>query len=237
MMKFLFQIVLVLLMLIPVCTLAQKKDTVIVKDSSGAIISNHPIKTDSSIKNNKKDSAILHRHTPKGATIRSAIIPGWGQIYNNKWWKLPLVYAAVGIPIGFYVDNKKFYNETNYAIAVVANGTTDPDSLNKVDPKLRPLVDAKDEQALLNTRNEVRKNMDYSILFTLFFWGLQVVDATVDAHLRYFDISPELSFKIKPAYFPDSRAVGISMAFNLHKKSPRLASSGGGGVSSFKIPF
>ena len=220
-MKFLLQIVLVLLILIPVCTVGQVKDTVIVKDSSGAIITEKPIKTDSTIKLSKKDSAILHRHTPRGAAIRSAIIPGWGQIYNNKWWKLPLVYAAVGIPIGFYVDNKKFYDKTKYAITVAANNTTNLDSLNKVDSRLRPLVDAGDVQSLLNTRNEVRKDMDYSILFTLFFWGLQVVDATVDAHLRYFDISNDLSFRVRPAYFPDSKAIGISMAFNLHKKESK----------------
>jgi hypothetical protein len=218
--KFRLQIVLVLLISAPVFMHAQvKKDTLVVKDSSGNIVAPHPIQADTT--NKKKDSAQAHRHTPKGATIRSAILPGWGQVYNNKWWKLPLVYTAVGIPIYLYVDNRKFYNDCNYAIAIVANGTTNPDSLNKVNPKLRPLVDAGDSQSLINTRNEVRKDMDYSILFTLFFWGLQVVDATVDAHLRYFDISNELSFKMKPVFFPDTRALGVGLVFNLHKKGEK----------------
>src|SRR5215831_2796733 len=104
--KFRLQIVLVLLILIPVCMHAQvKRDTLVVKDSSGNIIAPHPIQPDTS--NKKKDSALLKRHTPKGAAIRSAILPGWGQIYNNKWWKLPLVYTAIGIPVYLYFDNRK----------------------------------------------------------------------------------------------------------------------------------
>ncbi len=221
MIKFQLQIILLLLMLLPVCMHAQvKRDSLVVKDTSGKIIASHPIQVDTT--NKKKDSALAHRHTPKGAAIRSAILPGWGQIYNNKWWKLPLVYTAVGIPIYLYVDNRKFYKDCNYAIAVVESGTTNPDSLDKVNSKLRPLVDAHDTQSLLNERNQVRKYMDYSILFTLFFWGLQVVDATVDAHLRYFDISNELSFKVKPVFFPDTKAVGVGLAFNLHKKGEKF---------------
>jgi len=222
-----FRIIIFLLIITPsFCARAQVKDTLVIKDTAGNITATHPVKTDSAAK--KQDSIIQHRHTPKGAAIRSAILPGWGQIYNNKWWKLPIVYAAVGIPIGLYVDNKKFYDQTKYAIAVSNSGTTNPDSLNKVDSRLRPLVDSHDTQTLINTRNQVRKYMDYSILFTLVFWGVNVIDATVDAHLRYFDVSNDLSFKIRPAFFPDTRAAGISVVFSLgnnHSKaisSPRL---------------
>jgi len=216
------KIILILIIAMPCCALAQVKDTLIVKDTSGTIISSQPVKKEAL---SKKDSAILKRHTPKGAAIRSAIIPGWGQIYNNKWWKVPIVYAAVGIPVGFYIDNKKFYDKTKYAIAVVASQTTNADSLNRVDPRLRPLVDNGDANSLLNTRNQVRKYMDYSILFTLLFWGLNVVDATVDAHLRYFDVHPDLSFTIKPAFFPDTRAAGISLVFLIGKNHPNRISS------------
>ncbi len=135
---------------------------------------------------------------------------------------MPIVYTAVGIPIYLYFDNRKYYNDCNYAIAVTNSGTKNQDSLDKVNPKLRPLVDDSDVNSLLNTRNQVRKYMDYSILFTLFFWGLQVVDATVDAHLRYFDISNELSLKVKPMYFPDTKALGVSLVFNFHRKGEKF---------------
>src|SRR5690348_15326371 len=83
MIKFQLQIILLLLMLLPVCMHAQvKRDSLVVKDTSGKIIASHPIQVDTT--NKKKDSALAHRHTPKGAAIRSAILPGWGQIYNNK---------------------------------------------------------------------------------------------------------------------------------------------------------
>jgi hypothetical protein len=69
----------------------------------------------------------------------------------------------------------------------------------KVKPELRPFIDAGDLNSLRNYRDEFRKNVDYSVLFFLFFWGLNVVDATVDAHLKEFDVSRELGLKIKPS--------------------------------------
>jgi hypothetical protein len=70
--------------------------------------------------------------------------------------------------------------------------------LKKVNSQLRPFVtDATQDNALRNYRNEYRQNEDYSILFFLLFWGLQIVDATVDAHLKYFDISDQLTMQLQ----------------------------------------
>jgi hypothetical protein len=143
------------------------------------------------------------------------MIPGWGQIYNKKYWKLPLVYAAIGIPAYTFTFNRKWYNKTKYALSIVANDRyNDPDSLLKVDPALRFLVDQKEQGALVNYRNEYRRDMDYSILFTLLMWGLNVVDATVDAHLKGFDVGDELSLRIKPSVLPNTMTPALSLVVN-----------------------
>lgn len=175
----------------------QYNDTVIVQTEAG------------------KDTVVKKKvHSPRKATMRSLIIPGWGQVYNKKYWKVPLVYAGIGIPAYLYFYNKSWYNRTRYALSVVVNEQTeDPDAMAKVHPDLRVLVDAKLQGSLTNYRNEFRKDMDYSILFTILMWGLNVVDATVDGHLKDFDVSDELSLRLKPSvqsgyYMP---APGLSL--------------------------
>jgi hypothetical protein len=157
-----------------------------------------------------KDTA-RKKHSPRKAAIRSAIVPGWGQIYNGKLWKVPIVYTALGIPAYLFIDNLKWYKRTKYAYFVAATRSTDPDSLAKVHKQLRPFVDMGQETALQNYRNEFRRNVDYSALFFLLFWGLNIVDATVDAHLKEFDVTPDLSFKIKPGYNEIGNTYGISL--------------------------
>jgi hypothetical protein len=207
MMKALY--VILCMVVFPLLATAQKKDTLIVKDSAGTVVSLKPVQKEVT----KADTA-KKKHSPRKAAIYSAIMPGLGQAYNKKYWKMPIVYAAVGIPVSLFFYNQKWYNRTRYALVVVANNTTDPDSLSKVHPKLKQLVDAKAQGSLLRYRNEFRKDMDYSILFTLLFWGLNVVDATVDAHLKGFNVSDDLSLKIKPALLPGN-VPGVTFALNL----------------------
>lgn len=165
-----------------------------------------------------KDTAIIKKkvHSPRKATIRSAILPGWGQIYNKKYWKLPLVYAGIGIPAYTFVYNKQWYDRVRYALAVVVSGTQQQDSLDQVHPQLKALValGANGQGSLVNYRNEFRRDMDYSILFTLLMWGLNVVDATVDGHLKGFDVGDELSLKIQPTFIPGTFAPGVSFVVN-----------------------
>ena len=191
---------------------SQKKDSVVVIDSAGNIVQS-PAQKDSL----KKDTASRIKHSPRRAALQSAIIPGWGQVYNKKYWKVPIVYAGIGIPAYLFFDNKNWYNRTRYAYSVVASGTTDPDSLNRVHSRLKPLVDARAEGSLLNYRNEFRRNMDYSVLFFLLFWGLNVVDATVDAHLKEFDVGEDLSLKVKPSILEGGRAAGVSFVLTIGK--------------------
>ena len=135
-----------------------------------------------------------------------------------------MVYGALGIPAYLYFYNKEWYKKTAYALAVLVNGSylTSPDSLSKVDSKLLPFISAGANNSLLDYRNEFRKDQDYSALFFLLFWGLNVIDATVDAHLKQFDVSPDLSLEIKTAIFPGSNAAGLSFVFDIHRPRPRV---------------
>lgn len=161
----------------------------------------------------RKVDTTKKKHSPRVAAIRSAIIPGWGQIYNKKVWKVPIVYTAIGIPAYLFFDNKKWYNRTKYAYEVASSPNPTQAELDKVDKRLRFFVENKATNSLLNYRNEFRRNMDYSILFFLLFWSLNIVDATVDAHLRDFDVSPDLSLKLKPVLNNSNYGVGLVLTF------------------------
>ncbi len=173
----------------------------------------------------KTDSVTRKKHDPRRATLYSTFLPGLGQFYNKKYWKLPLVGAALGIPAYAFFYNRKEYNTTQYAIGILANYFTDTTTvipaipasiLNTVDPRMRYFVQNGLDNELRSYRNYVRKNEDYSVLFFILFWGLQIVDATVDAHLKEFDVSDKLSMRLGPSDGSQSRVSGLSLTFDLH---------------------
>ena len=161
------------------------------------------------------DSA-LKAHNPRTAAIRSAILPGWGQVYNKKYWKLPIVYGAWGTSAGVFLYNLKNYRDTRFAYRVKYNmqyNFTDSALYSSIRANLRPL----DIEALKYYRNSFRRDIDYSVLFFILLWGLNVVDATVDAHLKSFDVSPDLSFRFKPGYSEMARTNGLSLVVKIGK--------------------
>ena len=170
----------------------------------------------------RTDTLQKKRHDPRKATIKSAIIPGWGQIYNGKYWKVPLVYAAIGIPAYTFFYNKKWYDRTRMAARMISG--TPPDTANyksRVNEQLWVFFNRPNTlPSLLNYRNQYRKDMDYSILITLLMWGLNVVDATVDGHLKEFDIGNDLSLKIKPTLLQGPAAAGISFSLSFKNNRP-----------------
>ncbi|MBB1284961.1 hypothetical protein HRH25_11310 [Flavisolibacter sp. BT320] len=165
--------------------------------------------------------------SPKKATIRSAIIPGWGQIYNKKYWKLPLIYGALGTTAYVFFYNVKTYRELRFAYQAkykAALPPYDPARPNQPGPfrdssdyfKIKPEYILFDANSLRLYRNEFRSNVDYSVLVFIIFWGLNVVDATVDAHLKLFDVNPDLSFKMKfgPSQMAGTNGLSLVLAFN-----------------------
>lgn len=161
------------------------------------------------------DTATHKKHSPHKAAIRSAVLPGWGQAYNRKYWKIPLVYTALGINAAVFSYNLKEYRKIRFAYLTLVNNDTA--NFKNVAQELKPFLDAGDTYSLKNYRAEFRKNIDYSVLFFLLFWGLNVVDATVDAHLKEFDISDQLSMKIKPNFNAVPNTIGLSFVFTIGK--------------------
>ncbi len=154
-------------------------------------------------------------HNPKTAAIRSAILPGWGQIYNKKYWKLPIVYGALGTTAGVFFYNLKNYKDLRQAYTGKYNLRVFGDSTEykKIKPELLPLS----EESLRFNRDQFRRDVDYTVLFFLLFWGLNVIDASVDAHLKSFDVSPDLSLKIKPGRSEMAGTNGISLVLQIGK--------------------
>ncbi len=150
---------------------------------------------------------------PRKATFRSAVLPGWGQIYNKKYWKLPLVYGALGVTGGIYFYNVKYYEKLKNAYINLNDG--DDTNNGNIDPEFRNLS----ANAVRSYRDSFRQNVDYSVLFFILFWGLNVVDATVDAHLKMFDVSDDLSLHLKPGFSPLANTAGISLVLNIGKKN------------------
>jgi hypothetical protein len=155
-------------------------------------------------------------YSPKVAATRSAILPGLGQIYNRKYWKLPIVYGALGITGGVFFYNIKNYKDLKFAYAAKYKASLQPplrDSTDyfKIPPELLPLS----LESLRFNRDQFRRNVDYSVLVFLILWGLNVVDAAVDAHLKAFDVSPDLSLYIKPGHSKMAGTNGMSLVLKI----------------------
>ncbi len=150
-------------------------------------------------------------YNPRIATYRSAILPGWGQATNKKYWKMPIVYAALGATGYIFFYNVKQYNQAKNAYLNAIDQNPLNDSLIP-----QPYYSVKDNPERIKTfRNQVRQNVDYTVLFFIIFWGLNVVDATVDAHLKTFDVSDNLSVYIKPGYSQLANTNGISLVLKI----------------------
>jgi hypothetical protein len=164
---------------------------------------------------NRYDSA-NKAHSPRVAAIRSAIFPGLGQIYNKKYWKLPIVYGAMGTCAGVFFYNLGSYKDTKFAYRVKYNmrvNRTDSALYPQIRSNLKPLS----EESLRFYRNQYRRDIDYSALFFLILWGINVIDASVDAHLKSFDVSPDLSLKFKPGYSDMAKTNGLSLVLQIGK--------------------
>lgn len=135
----------------------------------------------------EKDTTKLHKHSPHKASIYSAILPGLGQAYNRKYWKMPIVYAALGTSTYFIVENRRQMLIKQDALTLLLDN--DP-ATNPVGDEATTPVDVLKAQ-----RNTYRTNRDYSIIATAAFYILNIVDATVDAHFYKFNIDQPLAMQ------------------------------------------
>lgn len=132
-------------------------------------------------------------HSPTKATLFSAVLPGLGQLYNRKYWKIPVVYAGIGVIYYFAYTNGNEYRVVRDAYNYVSNGDT-----YETDNKY-VIYSATDLQTL---RDYYRRNMELSWIVMGVWYVLNIIDATVDAHLFDYDIGDNLSLHLEPVIQP-----------------------------------
>lgn len=148
---------------------------------------------------------------PRAAALFSAVLPGAGQAYNKKWWKVPLVWGILGGITYFTFDTQSTYHELRDAYATIVNGGT-PESP----------YDAFDATRLKSYRDTFRGYTEKWYLALGVTYLLNVTDAFVDAHLTRFDVSDDLSMRIKPALETSAGlpVFGLGISFSISKPRP-----------------
>jgi hypothetical protein len=144
---------------------------------------------------------------PTKAGLYSAVLPGLGQFYNKKYWKIPIVWGAVGAGVGIAVWNDNQYRKYREYYIAKLNGT--PNEFVDSHPWL-------DKVALGNAQDRAKRQRDYAIAITGLIYILNIVDAVVDAHLYESRHDPDLSFS--PAVIQDQYGIappktGISLSY------------------------
>ncbi len=153
--------------------------------------------------------------TPSKAAFYSAVLPGLGQAYNRKYWKIPVVYAALGTSIYFYVDNDKKYDRVRDAFKSRLAGHTN-DEYWGVDsngnPLATPLIS---DQGLERAQKTLRRNKELSLLITFGIYALNILDANVDAHLLQYNIDENLALKPHFKYneMENTTDLGVTLNF------------------------
>lgn len=147
----------------------------------------------------KKGVSIDSLHSPKKATLLSVLLPGSGQIYNNKyrpqgknsklWWKLPIIYGGIGASVYSAIQYQNFYKE----IFNERKARLNPDYIFQIYPTYT-------NEQLHAVQENYRQFRDYSIIAGLAIYVLNIIDANVEGHLVHFDVSNQLSLNILPSY-------------------------------------
>jgi Family of unknown function (DUF5683) len=133
--------------------------------------------------------------SPSKAAFYSAILPGLGQAYNKKYWKIPLVYAALGTGIYFYIDNNNQYNRYRDAFKNRLAGF-DNDEFWGTDIDGNPLSTPNiSNDGLIRAQRTLKRNKELSLLITIGIYALNIIDANVDAHLLQFNVDDNLALK------------------------------------------
>ncbi len=158
---------------------AQKDSTVIKKKSKKEL---------RRLKKLNKPQGIYNPLSPSKAAFYSAIFPGMGQIYNKKYWKAPVVWGALTIPTYYYLQNNSEYKRYRRAYKLRKNGLQDEFTLDDGSTVVSL-------ETLETAQKQLRENRDMSLLSGVILYILQIVEASVNAHLLQFNTDDNLSFR------------------------------------------
>lgn len=136
------------------------------------------------------------KKSPMGAVWRSLVLPGWGQIYTESYWKAPLFIGATGVLVYFIWDNHNKFVDKSYEVK----------SMKRISP------DNPNLEILINQRETYRDNRDRNGLLLLGVYVLSAVDAYVDAHLFDFDVSDKVNISFFPT-MSEHPGIGFQVRF------------------------
>jgi hypothetical protein len=159
------------------------------------------------------------QHSPRKATIYSAVFPGLGQIYNRKYWKVPLVYGGFAT-LGYFINfNNEVYTTYKKAYSDIIDGdpyTNSHLTLKNVSPYFKkPENLSIFTERLRREKDGWRRNRDLVVIGTVAFYAINIIDASVDAHFFNFDISDDLTINWVPGpvMCMDNRLIGMYCKF------------------------
>ncbi|MDX9789309.1 MAG: DUF5683 domain-containing protein [Candidatus Kapabacteria bacterium] len=142
--------------------------------------------------------------TPSKAAFYSAILPGLGQAYNKRYWKIPIVYGGLAAGMYFYIDNNKKYHEFRDIYKRRLEGYTDD--------KYQGIYS---DNVLINAQRSFQRNRNISMFVTIGIYVLNIIDANVDAHLLQFNVNDNLS--LSPEIYPNEinykQNLGLSLNY------------------------
>ena len=150
------------------------------------------------------------KHSVRMATLLSTVLPGAGQIYNRKYWKVPLIYAAfAGLGYLVMIKNDQYQLFKQAYIYRIDNNPTTVD----------PYVNLYTDDNLLTLKNSYQHSRDLAIIGVAAVYVLNIVDAAVDAHLYTFDVGDNLSIRVHPAFIYTAQnnlpgtGIGLTLKF------------------------
>ncbi|WP_236548103.1 DUF5683 domain-containing protein [Polaribacter septentrionalilitoris] len=158
----------------------------------------------------KNKKGLYNPLAPSKAAFYSAIFPGMGQVYNKKYWKAPIVWGALGTSIYYYLQNNSEYKRFRTAYKLREIGLQDEFTDNAGNESVS-------SETLERAQEQLRENRDLSLLTTVILYVLQIVEASVNAHLLQFNTDDNLSFKPTfindPIQF-DAPKIGLTLKYN-----------------------
>ncbi|MGY6650390.1 DUF5683 domain-containing protein [Wenyingzhuangia sp. IMCC45574] len=151
-----------------------------------------------------EDTDSFNPLSPAKAAFYSAVVPGLGQAYNKRYWKIPIVYGALASSIYYYSINNTSYKRYRRAFKLRKAGKPDE------------FVGRFSDASLENAQQVLRRNRDTSLLTFVGLYALQILEASIDAHLLQFNISDTITFdpKLMNDQFSNQNYVGLSLNLN-----------------------
>ena len=191
----------ILIFLFSYSLIAQDKDTLAI--GTGRVM----IETDTLTNKTPYDPL-----APSRAAFYSAVLPGLGQAFNKKYWKIPIIYAGMATGVYFYIQNDKDYDRFRDAYKRRLAGFTDDEFYGE---GVNPIIS---NDRLIDAQKSAQRNKDLSIVVTLVFYLVNIIDANVDAHLKQFnvtdDLSLEPSIELNPIHIETNYGMSLKYTFN-----------------------